>query len=199
MEVDPASSTPVDVDIALALDLGKKLIQSILDKNPIQTIRSLIVDESAPLWYQDPDEGGISALHAAVYMENRDLVQLLIEKGAMWNAMDALNNTAADIALSMNNAEIYEVIRNAGIRSEMLLTLLSSQSKLESTESALILKSEDETAAGSLETFLSSRLTFQKDVHGQDICLVHAGEQQVGVMMGWERQISELRTFVGEL
>lgn len=35
--------------------------------------------------------------------------------------VDSLNNTAADIALSMNNAKIYEHVRNAGIRSGMFL------------------------------------------------------------------------------
>ncbi|TFL04392.1 hypothetical protein BDV98DRAFT_524447 [Pterulicium gracile] len=179
------------MEISPALELGKRLIRSILDFDSLDSINQLINAESAPLWYQDPEEGGISALHAAAFAENFELVKLLITKGAMWNAIDSLNNTAADIALSMNNAKIYEHVRNAGIRSEMLLTLLSTKSSLNDTESTMILKSEDDTAAGSSDEYLSSKLTFKTDEYGQDICVVNAGEDEVGVMMGWEKEIME--------
>ena len=58
--------------------------------------------------------------------------------------------------------------------------------------SHLILKSEDETAAGSTEEFLKSKLVFEKDDNGQDVCVVDVGSEKVGVMMGWERDISVL-------
>lgn len=70
----------------------------------------------------------------------------------------------------------------------MLLALLSSRS-LSEAPSTLILKSSDTTAAGSTDEFLSSKLRFTRDEHGQDICLVKAGDEEVGVMMGWEKQI----------
>lgn len=69
---------------------------------------------------------------------------------------------------------------------------LSSQSSGVETPSALILRSEDATASGSSEEFLRSRLKFTQDANGQDICLVTAGDDEVGVMMGWERIISKL-------
>lgn len=72
----------------------------------------------------------------------------------------------------------------------MLLTLLSTKSSLNDTESTMILKSEDDTAAGSSDEYLSSKLTFKTDEYGQDICVVNAGEDEVGVMMGWEKEIS---------
>lgn len=70
----------------------------------------------------------------------------------------------------------------------MLLALLSSRS-LSEAPSTLILKSSDTTAAGSTDEFLSSKLRFTRDEHGQDICLVKSGDEEVGVMMGWEKQI----------
>ena len=75
---------------------------------------------------------------------------------------------------------------------ELLLTLLSSKNALAESSLSLVLKATDETAAGSTDSFLSSRLRYTRDEHGQEICLVRAGDSEdVGVMMGWERDISE--------
>lgn len=59
------------------------------------------------------------------------------------------------------------------------------------SSSHMLLQAQDSTAAGSTEEFLKSRLVFERDAHGQDICSVEAGGEKVGVMMGWERGISE--------
>lgn len=64
--------------------LGDLLIESILRGEPIDTIK-YIVQEGAPLWYQNETEG-ISALHAAAYMQDVELVKFLIDEGAIWNS-----------------------------------------------------------------------------------------------------------------
>ena len=77
--------------------------------------------------------------------------------------------------------------------SEYLLSYISpkhDEPDIQNT-STIILQAEDNTSSGSSEEFLKSHLRFTKDVHGQDICLVKAGDDEVGVMMGWERGISE--------
>ncbi|KZS98557.1 S-adenosyl-L-methionine-dependent methyltransferase [Sistotremastrum niveocremeum HHB9708] len=170
------------------LEDAERLISLILHRGSPSEIKSLI-EQEVPLWYQD-DEGN-SALHAACYVENVELVRSLIEKGAVWNAVDALSNTAADIALSLNNTECYRLIRDAGVRSEFLLLILSSQTA-EEGERSTILRSVDSTPAGSTEAFLNTKLLFSHDANGQEVCLSDAGNgQQVGVMMGWEREIME--------
>lgn len=93
--------------------LGEHLIDSILRDEPIDVIKR-VVAEGAPLWYQNSE--GISALHAAAYAQDIDLVHFLIAEGAIWNAVDNMKNTAGDIALSFGNEEIYTAVRNAGIR-----------------------------------------------------------------------------------
>jgi len=121
--------------------------------------------------------------------------------------VDNLHNTAADIALSMNNENCYRLIRDAGIRSgeppgsflcsenlltvapqELLLDLIASKPSL---PASIILRAQDDTATGSTEKFLSSKLRYTRDEHGQEICLLREGKKEVGVMMGWERDISE--------
>ncbi|KIL66244.1 hypothetical protein M378DRAFT_75536 [Amanita muscaria Koide BX008] len=177
----------MDESIDHLTSLGEHLISSILEYKSLDTIQ-LLIDSGAPVWYQSEDEG-TSPLHAAAYVQDTALVKYLIQNGAIWNAVDHSNHTAGDIALSFNNAEIYTLIRDAGIRSELLLAILSNDDLTES--STLVLQANDDTAAGSSTAFLSSNLRFTKDVHGQDVCYVDAGGQEVGVMMGWERKIMQ--------
>ncbi|GBE80993.1 Protein arginine N-methyltransferase 2 [Sparassis crispa] len=184
-----AEDSDTDMEVEELIDLGNSLINAILERSSLSKIKR-IIDAGAPLWFQDDE--GMSALHAAAYVENEDLVRFLIGEGALWNAVDNLHNTAGDIALSLNNGPCYTIIRDAGIRSELLLSLLSSRSP--STDSSLshVLKATDATPAGSTDAFLSSRLQFTKDTHGQDICLLKVNEQEeIGVMMGWERGIMQ--------
>lgn len=74
---------------------------------------------------------------------------------------------------------------------ELLLSLLSSRNIPSESPLSLVLKATDETSAGSTDAFLSSHLRFTQDEHGQDICLLSVEEDEVGVMMGWERDISK--------
>ena len=71
---------------------------------------------------------------------------------------------------------------------ELLLDLISSKPSL---PVSIVLKAEDDTATGSTEAFLASKLHYTRDEHGQEICLLREGDKEVGVMMGWERDISE--------
>ncbi|KAA1473886.1 arginine methyl transferase [Dentipellis sp. KUC8613] len=163
--------------------LGRLLIDAVLARKPILDIR-VIIDDGAPLWFQDED--GWSVLHAAANNEDEDLVKLLLAEGAIWNAIDNLGNSAGDIALSLNNQVCYRLIRDAGIRSELLLQLLSSKDAVAET---MLLQTTDASAFGSTDAFISSDLKYTTDEHGQEICLLTTEQGDVGVMMGWERGI----------
>ncbi|KAI0250373.1 S-adenosyl-L-methionine-dependent methyltransferase [Lactifluus subvellereus] len=175
----------VDVDEDEIATQGQALISAILDYAPIEDVQKLL-DEDAPLWYQDKD--GWSALHAAASVEDAELVKRLLQHGALWNSADNGGNTAGDIALSLNDEESYRAIRNAGIRSELILQLLASHG---AEADALVLREEDDTALGSTDKFLSSRLRYTIDAHGQEICLLQSSDTEIGVMMGWERDIMQ--------
>jgi type IV protein arginine methyltransferase len=86
MDVDAGTSLAVDEELEVLAALGCKLINAILEREPLENIRAL-VDSGAPLWYQDEAEG-MSPLHAAAYVdgENAQLVKFLIDAGAVWNA-----------------------------------------------------------------------------------------------------------------
>jgi protein arginine N-methyltransferase 2 len=54
--------------------------------------------------------------------------------------------------------------------------------------STLLLHATDETASGSSDAFLKSKLRY-KVVHGQHICVLDVNGEEIGVMMGWEKDI----------
>ncbi|ESK97119.1 arginine n-methyltransferase [Moniliophthora roreri MCA 2997] len=178
-------------DVEKLTELGENLVSMILQDEPFSQL-VILIKNGAPLWYSSECEG-LSPLHAAAYMQNEDLVRLLIKEGAVWNSVDYLNNTAGDIALSFNNKTIYTLIRDYGLRSELLLNLLSSKSTPD-PPSSLIIRGDDASAAASTDTFLNSKLIFTIDEHGQEICTVKAGADEIGVMMAWERGIMEKTT-----
>jgi len=71
-------------DIDTLTLLGEHLINSILQRESLQAIKS-ILENSAPAWYQNEEEG-MSALHAAAYIQDESLVSYLLANGAVWNA-----------------------------------------------------------------------------------------------------------------
>ena len=85
MNASAETTDAVDANMIIeeATELGTKLITAILDRSPFATVKA-IVGEGAPLWFQDDE--GVSALHAAAYVENEELIRYLLEQGAVWNA-----------------------------------------------------------------------------------------------------------------
>src|SRR6266700_86040 len=70
---------------------------------------------------------------------------------------------------------------------ELLLGILAKQNVAD--PATLILRSEDDSASGSSDTFLKTRLKYITDKHRQKICVVVVDGEEVGVMMGWEEPI----------
>ncbi|KAJ3803006.1 arginine methyl transferase [Lentinula aff. detonsa] len=158
--------------------LGEYLIDSILHGESFDAIKRIVL-EGAPLWYQNESEG-MSALHAAAYVQNPELVQFLIDEGAIWNSGKAYSRVPRNLTIEIELSLSHNSEHQASV--EMLLALLSSRSETEGP-SSLVIRSEDVTAAASTDAFLKSRLKF--------ICVVKAGDEEIGVMMGWEQDIMQ--------
>ena len=77
------NSDQLEAELGKITELGQTLIDAILEYVPTEDVQKLL-DEEAPLWYQD--ECGWSALHAAASVENAELVKSLLQRGALWNA-----------------------------------------------------------------------------------------------------------------
>ena len=104
---------------------------------------------------QDP-ETGFTPLHAAIaacedddtenqspYLTNGtntveqndessavNVVRLLLQSGAIWNTVSAMNETPGCLALRLHLKELYEIMVDAGVRSEMLLSRLEGYQNL---------------------------------------------------------------------
>lgn len=83
--------------------------------SPLSTISDLLA-HGAPAWYQDPQLGW-SCLHYAAERREPDLLEILLQGGAVWNAIDHWGRTAGEVSLSLGDSEGWEVIRNEGVRS----------------------------------------------------------------------------------
>jgi protein arginine N-methyltransferase 2 len=64
------------------VDAGTRLLDAIQARDTPQTLA--LLQQGAPIWYQE-EETGWSALHFAAHYEDVALVELLIDRGAIWN------------------------------------------------------------------------------------------------------------------
>lgn len=100
----------MDADIEqVAVTLGETLVQQILDGKPLEDIKASL-DIGAPVWYQTLTEG-LSALHAAAYMQNHSLAKLLIERGAIWNAGTLFGYMLANMCFRTHVSGLPEAYR----------------------------------------------------------------------------------------
>ncbi|ELU38290.1 arginine methyl transferase [Rhizoctonia solani AG-1 IA] len=174
----PQSTKPLSSKDERVLNaLGIELLATSAQANVPHVVA--LLKGHAPAWFQDQTTGW-GVLHFAVAGDGRgksrkkeDIVKL-----------DELGNSPGDVAISLNDRECYELIRDAGLRSEFALHVIQAKTSLTA------LRAEDYTAAGSTEEFLKSKLTYRKDENGQEIVLLDIDGEEVGVMMGWEKPIS---------
>ncbi len=108
------SPTPTTSDEATFISIANQLI-SASTSSPLSEVRRLI-KSGAPTWYQEPTMGW-SCLHFAAERGDPKIVKALLQGGAVWNAVDHLGYTPADVAISVNDAESYFLIKNEGLRS----------------------------------------------------------------------------------
>ncbi|CCO35699.1 Arginine N-methyltransferase 2 [Rhizoctonia solani AG-1 IB] len=145
--------------------LGTELLSTSAQAD-VSRVQALL-NGHAPAWFQDQTTGW-GALHFAIAGD-----------------VDELGNSPGDVAISLNDQECYELIRDAGLRSEFTLHAIQSKTSLTA------LRAEDSTPAGSTDEFLKSKLVYRTDENGQEVVVIDIGGEEVGVMMGWEKPISE--------
>lgn len=73
----------VETDI---VDAGTQLLDAIQARDTPQTLA--LLKQGAPIWFEE-EETGWSALHFAAHYEDVELVDVLIERGAIWNASES--------------------------------------------------------------------------------------------------------------
>lgn len=98
------------------LTLAFRLIKAAQAAAP--SVLAGLLAEGAPAWFQD-DDLGWSCLHYAAERKEPECLKVLLQGGAVWNAVDKWGRTAGEICLSLGDEEGWSIIRNEGIRSGM--------------------------------------------------------------------------------
>uniref|UniRef100_A0A6B2L9F0 Protein arginine N-methyltransferase 2 n=1 Tax=Arcella intermedia TaxID=1963864 RepID=A0A6B2L9F0_9EUKA len=106
-------------------------------------------------------------MHVAAAKGNVALVQLLLDSGSPWNAVDAQGRTAGEYALEAGNGEVYELLLNAGIRAELILNCVARK----------------HSAGVPNEQFLTQKLVYNEETKSL------VDPEGHGIMMGWESPI----------
>jgi hypothetical protein len=71
--------------------------------------------------YQDPSTGQSALMVAASEQSCIPVIELLLEKGAVWNAVDRHGKCAGNYAVDIGNQEAINVLVEAAVRAELLL------------------------------------------------------------------------------
>lgn len=140
------------------------------------------------------DETGSEALRSEE--TGAETLQFLLENGAIWNQLDRNDETPGCLAFRLGLHSMYQIMVDAGVRAEMLLSRLEEYLRLDDEEEdgevngdeSRETVTEADAAAGSnlredvtSSAYLSSALSLTKDKL--------LDEQQNGVMMAWESDI----------
>ncbi|KAH6675852.1 putative arginine N-methyltransferase 2 [Halenospora varia] len=157
---------------------------------------------------QDP-ETGFTPLHAAIAACDEEdveeevdmnkaieVVKELFLSGAIWNDLDANDETPGCLAWRLGRRELYNLCVDAGVRAEMLLGLMGKYEELDSDSES------DEVVAenGAAEVLVAGGgevEVLKKDVNSEDYLASELkfedgkllDEDKNGVMMAWETDI----------
>lgn len=204
----------IDSQIGDSVSSSIRDIINAAQHHDIQTLDRLVNETSFPdckaVDVQDPITG-FSPLHATVYgsqlqangtgtgtisNEERaiEVAKFLFENGAIWNQLDAGDETPGCLAYRLGLESLYQLIVDAGVRAEMLLSRLEEYEQLDENEEDDSLQVDSATAESisperpdvDSSTYLSSALSRSGSML--------LDEQQNGVMMAWESDIMSKST-----
>ncbi|KAK0545152.1 Arginine N-methyltransferase 2 [Tilletia horrida] len=189
-----ASRTALALESRLALN--RTLLQHV-SAGDVSAVRECL-KAGADAWFESDEEDGLgwSALHFAVYANSPELITLLLQRGAVWNAVDPRGWTAAQLAWSLNYAECYLLIFEEGVRHSMLMAMLNADDdeeerdtdEVDAESGAVTIRPEGNEIANSNAKFLDSRLVYITDEDGKERCL--DGDSNM-VMAAWESDIMD--------
>ncbi|EFJ15138.1 hypothetical protein SELMODRAFT_118824 [Selaginella moellendorffii] len=118
--------------------------------------------------YANPSTG-LTPLIAAAKAGHSEVVRVLLNAGAPWNALDRSGRCAGDYAMDAGHQDCYDILLDAGVKAELVLGAASRQTTKNSEFSN--------------KDYLEARLSFSEGK------LVN--EESEGVMMAWERPLME--------
>eukprot|EP00007_Cunea_sp_BSH-02190019_P002805 CAMPEP_0174246984 /NCGR_PEP_ID=MMETSP0417-20130205/42342_1 /TAXON_ID=242541 /ORGANISM="Mayorella sp, Strain BSH-02190019" /LENGTH=381 /DNA_ID=CAMNT_0015326837 /DNA_START=508 /DNA_END=1653 /DNA_ORIENTATION=- len=130
-----------------------------------------LLRERPEIYYQEPTTG-TSALMAAAANGHVEAMQVILENGAPWNALDRSNCSAGDYAFENGHQEAVDFLLQAGVRAELLLSMIRKR------------KRAREAASSGIEAPAKNADYLESDIEYTNDSLIDAFGR--GVMMQWE-------------
>ncbi|EGD76103.1 hypothetical protein PTSG_00809 [Salpingoeca rosetta] len=149
--------------------LNQELLAAARDGSP-DKVRDLI-RRGADVSFQEEDQGK-SALMLAAEHGHEDVVVMLLERGAPWNALDRRGKCAGQYAFQNEHHDIANRILNAGVSAEMLFAAMEKKSQLVTAQ-----------ASENNQGYISRPVEYKEG----DLI----DDEKRGVMMMWEKPLME--------
>ena len=86
-----------------------------------------LLDAGAPAATQE-ESTGESALMRAASTGSAEIVALLLERGAPWNALDRKGRCAGEFAVDAQSQACVDLLVNAGVRAQLLFGIIEGAS-----------------------------------------------------------------------
>ncbi|OVA17069.1 Ankyrin repeat [Macleaya cordata] len=128
-------------------------------------VKSLI-DSGGDVSYFDGE--GLTPLMHAAKNGHTEIVKILLEAGAPWNALSPSNISAGDFAMDSGHQEAFDLLLNAGIQAELVLGTIARVDR------------KNDASDGD---YLEERVSFSEDK------LMDSNSK--AVMMAWEKPLME--------
>ncbi|CAF0783519.1 unnamed protein product [Didymodactylos carnosus] len=89
------------------------LLYSAAKRNDINALYNMVCDDKKYTYeyYNRKESNGSTALHKAVENQNVDFVEVLVQKGVHLNVRDRSHRTPYEIAVTLNNPQLLELLR----------------------------------------------------------------------------------------
>eukprot|EP00939_MAST-03C_sp_MAST-3C-sp1_P001982 g1982.t1 len=128
---------------------------------------------------QDPSDG-MSPLMAAASAGSTEVVSLLLQHGAPWNALDRKGRCAGEYAMEAGHQKVVDQLVDAGVRAEMILAALDEKKR----------RGMMTRPPPSNRQYLERDISYLSD--GDTI----VDKEKDAVMMAWEKPLMELHAEV---
>eukprot|EP00943_MAST-04B_sp_MAST-4B-sp1_P007795 g7795.t1 len=147
-----------------------------IEKGDIDTVQKILTSKepasSVGAHFQNPNNG-TSGLMVAAKFGQHEIVSLLIQHGAPWNALDQYGKSAGDYALKANNQKMVNQLVNIGVQAELLFAALDANKLANKTQ---VPKAKE-------------KIFIERNVRYEGNALLD--DENRGVMMQWEEPLME--------
>lgn len=160
------------------------VVNAARDAANVDTLKQLLdaAPEEANLAAACDEETGVTALMISASMGHAEAVELLLERGGVWNAQDRKGRTAGEHAIDAEYYAVAETILDHAVCCELILGAAARRTREAERNEENVREREEAYLRGAVKYV-------DDDTDGGDVRLVD--ENNDGVMMAWEAPIME--------